>query len=349
MMPKLIVLVAVVLASVFGGARDSSSQSWEEVLQKLYPAAKKEGAVFFNGAAGDGLEIGGKEGMAKFSKRFPGIKITVSGLSSSKLYPRVIAEARAGSLTVDMDAEDPPAVIPMIDRGLIATLNPKELTDKPEHFRFVFNNKLPVARNQITHLGYNTKLVSKQDLPKTYEELLNPKWKGKLAFDGRGMWGFTHLRILWGEERFWRFIKGLSAQQPLWATRCNSATDKVVTGEAYIGCVSMTSLDELKAKGAPVEFLPISPVFVRIEVFVPFKNSPHPNATKLLIGWVLSPEGIEAVNKVGSGLAVPGTPIYDFLKSTGVELYFADNMTPEQLNLVQKTREEMAQAWGAVK
>jgi iron(III) transport system substrate-binding protein len=346
---KLSVLASVVIAFVFVGARDSSSQNWEGLLQKLYPAAKKEGAVHFNGAAGDGLEIGGKEGIEKFSKRYPGIKIVVSGLSSSKLYPRIIAEARAGSLTVDMDVEDPPAVKPMIDRGLIAMMDPKELTDKPENFRFVFENKLPVSRHQITHLAYNTKAVPKQELPKTYEDLLNPRWKGKLAFDGRGMWGFTHLRILWGEEKFWRFIKAFPAQQPLWSTRCNSATDKVVTGEAHIGCVSMTSLDELKAKGAPVEFLPISPVFVRIELFAPFKNAPHPNASKLLIGWALSPEGVEATNKIGAGMAVPGTPTYDFLKAAGVELYFADRMNPEQLTLVQKTRGEMAQAWGAVK
>jgi len=346
---RLIILVSVVLAFICGGASDSSSQNWETLLQKLYPAAKKEGAVHFNGAGGGGIEIGGKDGMEKFSKRFPGISIVVSGLSSSKLYPRVIAEARAGSLTVDMDVEDPPAVKPMIDRGLIAMMDPKELTDKPEHFRFVFDNKLPVSRHQITHLAYNTKAVSKNDLPKSYEDLLNPKWKGRLAFDGRGMWGFTHLRILWGEDKFWKFINGLTAQQPLWSTRCNSATDKVVTGEALIGCVSMTSLDELKKKGAPVEFLPISPVFVRIELFVPFKNAPHPNATKLLIGWALSPEGIEAMNKAGSGMVVPGTPIYDVLKPTGVELFFADRLTPEQLDLVQKTRGEMAKAWGAVK
>ena len=346
---RLIFLVFTVTTLVLGGPGNSSGQSWEQLLQKLYPAAKKESAVHFNGAGGGGIELGGKEGIEKFTKRFPGINVVVSGLSSSKLYPRVIAEARAGSLTVDMDVEDPPAVKPMLDRGLIAMLDPKELTDKPDHFRFVFDNKLPVTRHQITHLAYNTKAVSKKDLPKAYEDLLSPRWKGRLAFDGRGMWGFTHLRILWGEDKFWKFINGLTAQKPLWSTRCNSATDKVVTGEAQIGCVSLTSLEELQSKGAPIELLAISPMFVRIALFVPFKNSPHPNATKLLIGWSLSPEGVESMNKAGSGMVLPGTPIYDQLKAANIELYFADRLTSEQLDLVQKTRDDMAKAWGAVK
>jgi iron(III) transport system substrate-binding protein len=329
-------------------AGDVAAQSWEQVLQKIYPAAKAEGEVVYNTGAGD-IEVGGKEGIAKFSKRFPGVKISIIAVSSTQLYPRVIAESRAGSLTVDMDVDDPQAVKLLIERGLIQSLNPAQLTDKPERLSFMFDNKLPVARHQITHLAYNTNLVPKADLPKTYEDLLNPKWKGKLSLDGRGMWGFTHLRLLWGEDRFWKFIKAFPEQKPLWNTRCNTATDRVVTGEAYIGCLSFSRLNELKAKGAPIEFLPISPVFVRAEVFVPYKAAPHPNAAKLLMGWMLSPEGMDAVDKEGTGFALPGTRAYNSLRSTGAELYFADKLTMEQLILLEQTREEIAKVWGAVK
>lgn len=344
---KMVLMLLVALLSMVG-VDDVLGQSWEQVLQKIYPAAKAEGEVVFNTGGGD-IEVGGKEGIAKFTKRFPGVKVSIIAVSSTQLVPRVIAESRAGSLTVDMDVDDPQAAKPLIERGLVASINPAQLTDKPERLSFMFDNKLPVARHQITHLAYNTNLVSKADLPKTYEDLLNPKWKGKLSLDGRGPWGFTHLRLLWGEDKFWRFIKAFPDQKPSWSTRCNTATDRIVTGEAYIGCLSFARLEGLKAKGAPIEFLPISPVFVRAEVLVPYKAAPHPNAAKLLMGWLLSPEGMEAVDKTGTGLALPGTRLYDSLRSTGAELYFADKLNMGQLDRLEQTRKEIAKVWGVVR
>jgi ABC-type Fe3+ transport system substrate-binding protein len=91
----------------------------------------------------------------------------------------------------------------------------------------VFSAKLPSVNHTTTHLAYNTKLVKKADVPKRYEDLLDPKWKGRIAVDGRGPYGFSHLRLVWGEERFWKFIKAFPEQKPIWDTRCSGSTDRV--------------------------------------------------------------------------------------------------------------------------
>ncbi|MBI2988757.1 MAG: extracellular solute-binding protein [Deltaproteobacteria bacterium] len=321
---------------------------WEQILERLYPAAKKEGEVVFNGGSGE-MNVGGKEGLAKFAKRFPGVKLTVSNLASSKVGPRVITEARAGKITLDAYHDDPPPAKEMIDRGLVAQLDPQELTEKPERQTWVFSNKLPAVSHTTTHLAYSTNLVKKADVPKRYEDLLDPKWKGRIAVDGRGPYGFTHLRLVWGEERFWKFIKVFPDQKPIWDTRCSGSTDRVVIGEVYIGCASFPNVQELKAKGAPIEFLPLDPVYARVKLFIAIKGSPHPNATKLLLAWLLSPEGAEAVDKAGSGPAIPGTSYYDELIKSGAKLFYNDKLTYEQMVLLDRTRDEIGKLWGVMK
>jgi iron(III) transport system substrate-binding protein len=327
----------------------AQSQGWETTLQLLYPAAKKEGKVVVNIAARKEVAMGGEEGVATFNKRFPGIDVQLTHVSSSKMGARIITEARAGMLTLDFYIDDLVAAKEMIDRGLVASLNPKELTNAPGEHVFKFDQNLPVAQHLVSNFGYNTRLVNKADIPKRYEDLLNPKWKGKIALDARGPWGFTHLRLVWGEDKFWRFIKAFPGQKPIWTTRCNQGTDKMVTGEAQIGCMLYSNLASLKELNAPVEFLPMDPLLVRPEVFIPLKGSPHPNAAKLVMAWLISPEGINAMDKVGAGLAVPGTRYYNALVSGGAKLYHADQLSFEKLLYLGKTRDEIANAWGIVK
>ncbi len=327
---------------------DASAQSWEARLQKLYTAAKAEGSVSFNSGGGE-LSVGGKEGIAKFTKRFPGIRLDVTGISSTKLFPRIVAESRAGRISIDVDLGNPPAIKNLLDRGLIETTNPAEVTDKPERFSYLFPTKSPVARHQLTHFVYNTKLVAKAELPKRYEDLLDPKWKGKIGTDGRGPWEFTLLRVLWGEQKFLQFIKSFLGQTPVWDTRCSASTDRVVSGEVHLGCGTFSTVQDLKAKGASIEFVPLSPMYIYPQILTPYKGAAHPNAGKLLIAWLLSPEGIEANDKISSGLAVPGTQYLKNLQAIGVELYFGEKLTLEQLLATETTRDEIAKTWGAVR
>jgi iron(III) transport system substrate-binding protein len=340
-------LISFLALVAFGFEVSAQNASWEALLGKLYEAAENEREVSYNAGNGE-LSVGDKEGMALFGKRFPGIKLTVSNLASSNVPPRVIAEARAGRISLDAHLDDPPPAKDLIDRGVVLKLNPRELTDNPDKWVFMFDNQLPAISHTTVHLAYNTKLVEKKDLPKSYEDLLNPKWKGKLAVDGRGPHGFTHLRILWGEERFWKFIKAFPEQKPFWDTRCNTSTDRVVVGEVYIGCASFPIVEKLKAKGAPIETLPLDPIFSRVKVYIPL-NGRHPNAAKLLIAWLLSPEGVEAVDKAGAGPAIPGTRYHNRLTATGAKLFFNDRLTFEQMIFLEKTRDEIGKIWGVTK
>ncbi|MBI2985245.1 MAG: extracellular solute-binding protein [Deltaproteobacteria bacterium] len=322
--------------------RESRGQGWEQTLQRLYPAAKEEGEVIFNTARVE--EVGGKEGIEKFYKRFPGIKITFTAVSASTLPSRLITEARTGRVTIDALRGGPENAKPLVDRDLLITVNPKELTGHP--VRTEFNNRYIDISHHLSHFGYNTKLVSKEEMPKRYEDLLDSKWKGKITLDARGG-QIVHLQSLWGEEKFWQFVKALAAQKPIWARRVTDAMSKLVSGEAYIGNASYVAVQQFKSKGAPIEFLFLNPVRVQTRGVSILKASPHPNAAKLFLAWLLSPEGVEATDKHGVGPAVPGTSLYEALQKAGTKLSFDEGF--DELMARDKISDKITDLWGALK
>lgn len=341
---SLFFLISIILS---GAQNAESQQAWEALAQKLYPAAQKEGQLIAYSTNGN-LAIGGDKGVAQFNKRFPGIKFNILTLGRPETFSRIVTESRAGKVTMDATWDDPIPAKKLIDRGLVEKLNPNEITDQPQKFKFLFEPKVPVVGHSTNFFVYNTKLVAKSTAPRSYEALLDPKWKGKISMDARGPYGFSHLSLVWGEEKFWKFIKAFPSQNPIWATRCTDSTDKVVVGEAYIGCGS-PRVDELIDQKAPIDYLALNPILARTLVFIPLKNSPHPNTTKLLIAWLYSPEGISAVGRTGYGLAIAGSPIYDRVKRLGGEFYYTDDLSFEQLDSMLKTREEIGNVWGVMK
>ena len=184
--------------------------------------------------------------------------------------------------------------------------------------------------------SYNTNLVKPEQAPRTWEDILQPKWKGKLATTiYQDMWPVMAQPNVWGEAKTKEFLTKLSAQNPVLG-RFNEIHAKLVSGEVQL-CVldSNYAVEHSRTKGAPVALAEVEPiiVFVRV-VFVPQKSK-HPNAATLLAGALLTPEGqtILANGWSGSSLFRAGTlaakfvagkklalPDVDFEKEKGLAL-----------------------------
>jgi iron(III) transport system substrate-binding protein len=335
-------VIAVTLLLLLSASQEALGQSWEQILQKLYPAAKEEGEIIFNTARIE--EAGGKEGIEKFTKRFPGVKVAFTAVSASTLPSRLIAEARAGRVTLDAFRSGPENAKPLIDRDLLMTINPRELSGG--QVRTQFNNRYFEISHHLSHFGYNTKLVTKAEAPKRYDDLLEGKWKGKITLDGRGG-QIAHLQSIWGEEKFWQYVKALAGQSPIWARRVTDSMTKIVSGEAYIGNASYVAVQEFKAKGAPIEFLFLNPIRVQDRGVGILKGSPHPNAAKLFLAWLLSPEGVEAADKHGVGPVVPGTALHEAVEKANAKLSFDESL--EELLARDKISDRITEFWGALK
>jgi ABC-type Fe3+ transport system substrate-binding protein len=326
-------------------ATDAPAANWEQLLQKLYPAAKKEGGIIFNTERN--MEVGGKEGVEKFQKRFPGVKVIFNGLAGSKLPSRLIAESMAGRVSIDAFRSDPVRAEPLAEKDLLMTVNPKELTDQPLRGTF-FKNRFFKTSDHITNFACNTDFVSAANRPKRYEDLLDPRWEKKLVLDARGG-QIAHLMAngIWTKERFWDFVRRLKNQKPLWTSRNTEAMAKLTAGEGYIGTGSYAAIEELKKQGAPVDFLFLSPSLAQVRGVSIVKGSPHPNAAKLFLGWLLSPEGIQAMDKMGVGTVTPGTTIYKKVKAAKADIFYED--TFDKIAKRDGLEEEITKEWGVLK
>ncbi len=228
-----------------------------------------------------------------------GIKVELWRSNSEKVTQRTISEARARRFSVDAVETIGTDLERMTREKIFAEFYSPHLADlipaaTPSH-RGWFPDRL-------SYLGvaYNTKLVRVEDLPKTYDGFLDPKWKGKLGIEASDIAWLAGIVKFWGEDRGMKFFNGLAAMKPDVRTGHTLLTQLVVAGEVPVGLTVYSSgVVPHKRAGAPIDWVPIEPVIGQPIGIGLAKNAPHPHAALLFADFVLSPEGQELFNSLG--------------------------------------------------
>ena len=141
-------------------------------------------------------------------------------------------------------------------------------------------------------LGYNTKLVNKEDVPKTYEQLLDPKWKGKKISIDDSAYGFlAGLIRAWGKEKAVEYFKKFAAQEPVPQRGNTNRVQLTMAGEYPLIIAYAPTIQRETSKGHPMDWVPLEPVPVQVNPMMLASKAPHPNAGKLFIDFLLSKEG----------------------------------------------------------
>jgi len=259
----------------------------------LYQAAKRDGEVVWYTALIVNQAV--RPLIAAFNKKYPGIDVHYVRADSGPTAIKVMTEARAGKVQSDVfDGID--TTPPLVEAGLVEPFVPSE-ADKyqPEL-------KDPDGRWNALVLYFltpavNTALVSERDIPKTPQDLLDPKWKGKMAWStaaaaGAAVYVGSVLRLM-GEPDGMAFLKALSRQDIVNLDATNRAIlDQVILGEYPIALNVFNHHAVLSAqKGAPVTWLRLEPISGLLHSIGLTRNAPHPNAGKLLIDFLTSEEG----------------------------------------------------------
>jgi iron(III) transport system substrate-binding protein len=252
----------------------------------LYQKAKQEGSVVMYSI----WDVPDLNAMAQgFQKRYPGIQTQFISLRNPEIVTRVGEEFNAQKQTVDVIGSDsaPPNLYPLGAIEDYQTLQKDAL---------VYNDpRMVVVSMQVQVIGYNTKLLDANNLPKSYEDLTNPKYAKQfpMALDNplRGgplTWMLIGLRDTWKDDAKWTgFVTGLRALN-ISTFQSTSQMARLLSAGEYAICVPCLTQDILsqKASGATVDFVPgLSPVvFPRFAAI--YKYAPHPNAAKLLAEWL---------------------------------------------------------------
>jgi iron(III) transport system substrate-binding protein len=186
-------------------------------------------------------------------------------------------------------------------------------------------------------IQYNTRQVSKADVPKSYEDLTHPKWKGKLCLEDSDFEWFVGLQTFMGKDKALELFRRIAANQPAVRNGHGLVSDLVAAGECPVAINNYgNQVARAQKKGAPTDFVAINPVVTIVAPAVVSKNAPHPNAAKLYANWITSKEGQEFIVKNGGRIPVRVDVDPDPPKLTqGLKLHVAARLEGKELKEVQ--------------
>jgi len=278
-------------------AQDASLLRYEgaDRLQKVLPAAKKEGALllYTSFAEKDLPPL-----TAAFEKRY-GVKVNVWRSASEKVLQRAVIETNAGRHDFD--------VVHTSALEMEALYREKILQPvAPAHGVELLAGAVRPHRGWIaTYLSfwvqaYNTNLVRKDELPRTYQDLLDPRWKGRLGIEARVPEWYAAIVMDMGEEKGVRFFRELVAKNGISVRGGHTLLNNlVIAGDVPIALTMYQYITEgAKRKGAPVDWFVLEPVVGRMSGVGIARNAQHPNAALLFYEFMLSTEAQQLLLKM---------------------------------------------------
>jgi len=251
-------------------------------------AAKSEGKISFYTTM---TLSQSKKVVDAFQKKYPFITPELFRGGGDEVLNRIQNEARGGLFAWDVVSTRGDSVLPLEDSNLIASYRSpetkfidKDMVDDEGYWTAYYVN--PYV------LGYNTKLIKKEEAPKTYEQLLEPKWKGrKISIDDSAYGLLAGLTRAWGKEKAVEYFKKLAGQDPVVQRGNTNRVQLAMAGEFPLIIAYAPTIQRETSKQHPIDWVALEPVPVQVNPMMLAAKAPHPNAGKLFIDFLLSKEG----------------------------------------------------------
>ena len=306
------------------------AQGWAQGVSA--DAAKKEGKTIIYGTVVPqvmGLIQSG------FESKY-GIKTEYWRADATKVIDRVLTEWRSGKPGFDIviGARGPLALGK--EERVYAKYSPAATASFPAKFK---DKDGQLIAWRITPVGilYNTELVKATEAPKSLDELLDPKWQGKISMPDPSRHAST-AQYLWNlqqvkGDKWMDFAKGLAKQKPMLMESYSTVPNAIVRGEAHLGISYIQYTVQTKG---PISFASIDHVFADPSDAALSAKAMNPNAAKLFIEYLCSPEGQKKVAETGEFVLSPG--VYPAIKGADkimASLYMMEDPSAETLAKIQ--------------
>ena len=248
-----------------------------------------------------------------FEKKY-GVKALLWRSSSEKVLQRAVTEARAGRYAFDVLETNGPEMEAMYREKLLAEFHSPHFKDLPPA-AFPKHRHYVADRFNFFTIGYNTNLVKPDEVPNSYQDLLHPRFVGRIGIEAGDTDWFAALVKAMGEEKGMAFFRKLSEMKPQMRTGHTLLAELVSSGEIPItATIYNHNMERLTQKGAPVKWKALTPTFGRPNAIGVVARSPNPHAALLFTDFMLSLEGQQLLkerNRVPASLAVD-TPLNKF-------------------------------------
>jgi len=262
-----------------------------KVTRELIEAAKKEGKVVWYTS----VDLPVAERVAKaFEAKYPGIAMRVERSGAERVYQRIGQEYGSKIYAVDcVNSSDAAHLIVWKRDGLLAPFVPEDvaLHFPPEHKDP--DGLFATWRTTLSTVGYNTKLVAAADAPKSFADLLDPKWSGKIVKAHPGYSGTIMTATFQiARDLGWQYFEKLAAQKVMQVQSAADPPKKLALGErAIMADGTEYLLFQLREKGEPVEIVyPTEGTPLIVGPTAVMKNAPNPNAARLAVIFMFSLE-----------------------------------------------------------
>ena len=291
----------------------------------LIQGAKKEGQIVFYNS-----HTWFKAVAQEFEKKYPFIKVAEWRADGADVMKRVIEESQAGRFLADVVESTAGNIGGLHSHGLLQEHRSPEL-------RFFDDDVLKKGKNGVYYwadretyisLGFNTNHIPVAEAPKRLNDLLDPKWKGKMSLAG----GATAARWVGAviETAGREFIEKLSSQDVNVHKLSGAAlANLVVSGEVPMSpTIFDSNIFVAKRKGAAVEWRPVDPVVANVGYSGLVAKAPHPHAALLFLDYIHSKEGQQFIVK--GGLSSPRGDVESLVDQKFKRIYFEAKYSVEE-------------------
>ncbi len=285
--------VVAALALALAAAAPAAAQSVAEVAalqgadreQRLIEGARKEGGLTLYTSFSTG-DLGAFVGA--FEKKY-GIKVTSWRASSENVLQRAVMEARARRHEVDAFETNGPELEALHREQLLqAVASPHHSSLVPQAVRP--HKEWATTRFNLFVAAYNTNLVKKEELPRTWADLAHPRWKGRLGIEAYDHDWFAGIVGSLGETEGIKVFRDIVAANGISVRKGHTLlSNLVVSGEVPLALtVYYYRPVQLKGKGAPIDWFALKPAVARPNGVAVARNAPHPHAAVLFYDFMLN-------------------------------------------------------------
>jgi iron(III) transport system substrate-binding protein len=283
---------AFVVSAKFGKHAKAAALQPSPVTPTLIEAARKEGKVVWYSGSLDLLEAE-KIGKA-FGAKYPGIAVRVERSGSERIYQRIGQEQQSRIHAVDVvNSADGAHFLEWKKNGWLARYVPEDVATHFPTTHVDADGTYAIMCSVLTTIGYNTKLVKHEDAPKSFADLLDPRWKGRIVKANPNFSGTILMTtFMLVRELGWSYFEKLAQQRVLQVQSASDGPKKILLGERAISADgSDYQFVVPKEQGQAIEIVyptegsPLTPTPSAV-----FREAPNPNAARLFQSYLFSVE-----------------------------------------------------------
>ena len=253
--------------------------------ERLIAGARREGTLtLYTSAAVDDMA----PVAAAFEKRY-GVGVKVWRASSESIVQRSVTEARGSRFDADVFETGGSALEALHREQLLAPMTAPPAADL-DPAALTAHREWTGTRFNVFVAAYNTGLVRREELPKSYDDLIDPRWKGRLGIEAEDSDWFGAVIDALGEERGLKLFRGIVAANGISVRKGHTLlANLVVTGEVPFALTTYTfRAEQLRKSGAPLDWIAIPPTIARFEGTAVARRAAHPNAAVLFFEFLLT-------------------------------------------------------------